>query len=150
MGRSLRFGRAGRKHDGPAGDTPAATPWWEDVAGNARSHGAMPYVVEGFTEITDAVRRGHAVLVRREHAEVADGVTVFDVGATPVTGAFAQVSEQTKAAPPVVAILRFDVGTARFVMQDAASPAGAVQLTPRRLARYLDAPDRSVGVALGA
>jgi hypothetical protein len=132
-------------------DDPAAPRhWWDDVAGNARAHGAMPYVVEGFTEITDAVRRGHAVLVRREQVEVADGVTVFEAGATPVTGAFSPVSERTSAAPPIVAILRFDVGTARFVLQDAGSPAGAVQLTPKRLARYLDSPDRSVGVALGA
>jgi hypothetical protein len=77
-------------------------------------------------------------------------VTVFEADSTPVTGAFAPVSERTKAAPPIVAILRFDAGTARFVLQDAGSPAGAVQLTPKRLARYLDAPDRSVGVALGA
>ena len=61
-------------------------PWWDEVAGNARAHGALPYVVEGFTEITDAVRRGHAVLVRREEAEVAEGVTVFDAGATPDDG----------------------------------------------------------------
>lgn len=128
----------------------AAGGWWDEVAGTARAHGARPYVVEGFTEITDAVRRGHAVLVRREEAEVAEGVRVFAADSTPVTGAFAPVSERTKAAEPIVAILRFDVGTARFVLQDAASPAGAVQLTPKRLARYLDAPDRSVGVALGA
>jgi hypothetical protein len=143
MGRSLRFGRQ-READNTPRD------WWDEIAGNARAHGARPYVVEGFTEITDAVRRGHAVLVRREQAEVADGVTVFDADSTPVTGAFSPVSERTKAQPPVVAILRFDVGTARFVLQDAASPAGAVQLTPKRLARYLDAPDRQVGVALGA
>ncbi len=141
MGRSLRRARSGDD----AGDD---RNWWDDVAGNARAHGALPYVVEGFTEITDAVRRGHAVLVRREQVEVADGVTVFDAGATPVTGAFSPVA--ATAAPPIVAILRFDMGTARFVLQDAASPAGAVQLTPKRLARYLDAPDRSVGVALGA
>jgi hypothetical protein len=121
--------------------------WWDEVAGNARAHGARPYVVEGFSEITDAVRRGHAVLVRREHAEVADGVTIFEDGTTGMTGAFGPAAGR---AAPIVAILRFDIGTARFVLQDAASPAGAVQLTPRRLARYLDAPDRSVGVALGA
>jgi hypothetical protein len=117
---------------------------------NARSHGAMPYVVEGFTEITEAVRRGHAVLVRREAAEVADGITVFDAGATPVTGPFGNLPNKAQEAQPIVAILRFDVGTARFVLQDAASPAGAVQLTPKRLARYLDSPGREVGVALGA
>ena len=125
MGRSLRRSRATRTTDAPA-----ERHWWDDVAGNARAHGALPYVVEGFTEITDAVRRGHAVLVRREQVEVADGVTVFDAGATPVAGAFAKVGTASEsAAPPVVAILRFDVGTARFVLQDAGSPAGAV--TPR-------------------
>ncbi|MCW2927476.1 MAG: hypothetical protein JWM86_1444 [Thermoleophilia bacterium] len=134
--------------DGSREDESAA--WWDEVASNARAHGAMPYVVEGFTEITEAVRRGHAVLVRREQAEVAEGITVFQAGATPMTGAFSPVSDRTREAPPIVAILRFDVGTARFVLQDAGSPAGAVQLTPKRLARYLDAPDRSVGVALGA
>ena len=112
MGRSLRRAESGR--DNASG---AAVSWWDDVAGNARAHGALPYVVEGFTEITDAVRRGHAVLVRREEVEVAEGVTVFDAGATPVTGAFSPVSERMKASPPIVAILRFDVGTARFVLQ---------------------------------
>lgn len=150
MGRSLRFRR---NHDGGDGDQSptddASAAWWDDVLGNARSHGARPYVVEGFTEITDAVRRGHAVLVRRERAEVADGITVFEQGSTPVTGAFGPAGAHAPT-PPIVAILRFDMGTARFVLQDAASPAGAVQLTPKRLARYLDAPDRSVGVALGA
>ena len=105
-------------------------------------------MVEGFTDITDAVRRGHAVLVRREQVEVADGVTVFDEDSTPVTGPFA--ARPADAREPVVAILRFDVGTARFILQDAGSAAGAVHLTPRRLATYLDSPDRSVGVALGA
>ncbi len=144
MGRSLRFGRARTAR--PALEERGE--WWDEVVGNARAHGARPYVVEGFSEISDAVRRGHAVLVRREQAEVADGVTIFEPGATPVTGAFGP-SAATDAAP-IVAILRFDVGTARFVLQDAASPAGAVQLTPRRLARYLESPGRSVGVALGA
>jgi hypothetical protein len=139
------MGRSGRDDS----NEPVELPWWEEVAGNARAHGALPYVVEGFTEITEAVRRGHAVLVRREQAEVADGITVFEPGSTPVTGAFASIGVE-QSPPPIVAILRFDVGSARFVLQDAGSPAGAVQLTPRRLARYLDAPDRSVGVALGA
>lgn len=141
MGRSRRFERAGD-------DSTTATPWWEDVAGNARAHGAMPYVVEGFTEISDAVRRGHAVLVRREAAQVADGMTIFEAGASPVTGAFGPDAAPGPA--PIVAILRFEVSSARYVLQDAHSPTGSVQLTPRRLARYLDAPDRSVGVALGA
>jgi hypothetical protein len=142
MGRSQRFGR----QDEPPASGEA--PWWEEVAGNARAHGARPYVVEGFTEITDAVRRGHAVLVRREAAEVADGITVFDAGSTPVTGPFANVAATQ--ATPIVAILRFDFGSARFVLQDAASPTGGVQLTPRRLARYLQEDSRSTGVALGA
>ncbi|MCW2924419.1 MAG: hypothetical protein JWM98_1823 [Thermoleophilia bacterium] len=146
MGRSLRSGKQAHA----SGTAAEEQPWWEGVAGNARAHGALPYVVEGFQEISDAVRRGHAVLVRREQVEVSEGMTVFADGATPVTGAFSPISERTKAAPPIVAILRFDVSTARFVLQDAGTPAGAVQLTPRRLARYLDAPDRSVGVALGA
>jgi hypothetical protein len=128
-------------------DSTPGTDWWDEIAGNARAHGARPYVVEGFAEITEAVRRGHAVLVRREQAEVADGMTIFESGSSPMTGAFGPGATDP---PPVVAILRFDIGSARFVLQDVASPAGAVQLTPRRLARYLDAPDRSVGVALGA
>ena len=144
MGRSLRFGRGGRGEQPRVG----TETWWDEVAGNARAHGARPYVVEGFVEITDAVRRGHAVLVRREQAEVADGITVFEQHSTPVTGAFGPSG--ASAVSPVVAILRFDIGTARFILQDAASPAGAVHLTPKRLARYLDTPDRSVGVALGA
>jgi len=146
MARPPRFGRTPPSTSQAA---PAAeTPWWEEISLNARSHGAMPYVVEGFTEITEAVRRGHAVLVRREAAEVADGITVFDQGATPVTGPFQALP--AKEVAPVVAILRFDVGSARFVLQDAASPAGAVQLTPKRLANYLNAPGRETGVALGA
>ena len=145
MARPLKFGRTARSADAsaPAG----AAPWWEEISTNARTHGALPYVVEGFTEITEAVRRGHAVLVRREAAEVADGITVFDEGATPVTGPFQSLPTE---AAPIVAILRFDVGSARFVLQDAASPAGAVQLTPKRLATYLASPGREMGVALGA
>jgi hypothetical protein len=135
----------GRSH----GDVAAATEsWWDSIASNARAHGARPYVVEGFTEISDAVRRGHAVLIRRERAEVADGITVFDDAPAGVSGAFGPAS--TMAPPPIVAVLRFDLGTARFVVQDSSSPTGGVQLTPRRLATYLNAPDRSVGVALGA
>lgn len=146
MGRALRFGRRADADGAPSGD---AAPWWEAIAGNARAHGALPYVVEGFTEITDAVRRGHAVLVRREQVEVADGVTIFDADSTP-SSAFVPPQAAAATAPPVVAILRFDVGTARFLLQDAGSPVGAVQLTPKRLARYLDSPERSTGVALGA
>lgn len=145
MGRSLRLPGARRA----AADTAASGAWWDEIAANARAHGAMPYVVDGFTEITDAVRRGHAVLIRRERAEVADGMTIFDDSSAPMTGAFSQVARED-VRTPVVAILRFDLGSARFVLQDPASPIGAVQLTPRRLARYLESPDRCTGVALGA
>jgi hypothetical protein len=147
----IRFGRAPRANASDTGaDDPLDAPaWCDELARNARAHGASPYVVEGFADITDAVKRGHAVLVRRECVEVADGVTVFDSEATPITGPFA-AQPRKSAAEPIVAILRFDVGTARFVLQDAHSPAGGVQLTPRRLATYLDDPDRSIGIALGA
>lgn len=148
MGRSLRWGRRDASPGRPDENETAtgaqqAHPWWQELAGNARAHGALPYVVEGFTEIVDAVRRGHPVLVRRERVEVADGITVFDVDIVSSTST-------KQEGDPVVAILRFDVGTARFVLQDPASPVGGIQLTPKRLARYLDSPDRSTGVALGA
>lgn len=146
----IRFGRAPREDAGATDADPLDAPaWCDELAKNARAHGASPYLVEGFTDITDAVRRGHAVLVRRERVEVADGVTVFEQEATPITGPFA--AQPARSAPdPIVAILRFDVGTARFVLQDAHSPTGGIQLTPRRLATYLNDPDRSVGIALGA
>lgn len=96
----------------------------------------MTYRVDGFQEIVDAVRRGHAVLVRRTRVEVADGIVVFDTAAPGDDG--------------VAAILSFDIGTARFVLQDPADPHAQVALTPRRLQRYVDAPDRSCGLALGA
>lgn len=110
-------------------------PWHEAVARTARLHGAMPYVVEGFMEVTEAVRRGHPVVVRKERAEVSAGQVVF-----------ADAADLDEA---VVTITRFDLGTARFVVQDPESPIGAVQLTPKRLQAYLAEPERSVGVALG-
>ena len=133
-------------------------PWYDALARTARDHGALPYVVEGFTEIVDAVRRGHAVLVRRERCEVAEGIVVFDEDGTAMSDALAPASHRPSPAdgardpsrPPVVAILRFDPGTARFILQDPAASSGAVQLTPRRLQRYLAEPEREVGVALGA
>lgn len=131
MGRSLRFGRKSSNNQ-----CQGKLSWWDELAQNARNHGARPYIVEGFTEVTDAVKRGHAVLVRRERAQVSDTVTVFE-------------HELSNDESAVVAILRFDVHTARFVLQDATSSTLSIQLTPRRLARYLDAPERSVGVALG-
>lgn len=147
MGRSLRFRGSSLRAGGPPGGD--AAPWWDEIASNARAHGAMPYVVEGFQEISDAVRRGHAVLVRREAAEVAEGVTVFDSD-TEGMGTISPMAAATASPPAIVAILRFDFASARFVLQDAGSASGAVQLTPRRLARYLESPSRSVGVALGA
>ena len=147
MGRSLRMVRG--HAPGDAVDGGAVEDWWSQIERNARAHGALPYRVEGFTEISDAVRRGHAVLVRRETVEVADGIVVFDdarSGAPPQ--AFGpSLPEQERA---VAVILRFDPSTARFVLQDMASAAGAIQLTPRRLARYLEHPTRSTGIALGS
>lgn len=130
--------------------------WHERIQATARTHGAMPYVVEGFVEISEAVRRGHAVLVRRMPAQVADGVTIFERAPRPVrlAGSLhpADAPDASSSDDAVVAILRFNTGTARFVLQDAdgSLPMGGIELTPRRLQRYLDDPERSLGVALGA
>lgn len=127
------------RHDGSTEGyvvEPEEGPWHEVVVKTARLHGAMPYVVEGFMEVTEAVRRGHPVVVRKERAEVADGHYVFDDVAPADDEA-------------VVTITRFDLGTARFVVQDPESAMGGVQLTPRRLQEYMSSPGRSVGVALG-
>ena len=70
---------------------------------------------------------------------------MFEPGGTHVTGPFSPAAMHEP--EPVVAVLRFDVGTARFVIQDAASPTGGVQLTPRRLANYLSALARRRGRA---
>jgi hypothetical protein len=113
----------------------------------ARAHGAYPYVVEGFLEITEAVRRGHSVLIRREAAEVADGISIFEETVDPGT---AEPSILGAAIEPVATILTFDVRVARFVIQDPRSVVGSVQLTPKRLQQYLDAPGRQQGIALGA
>src|SRR4051812_6836035 len=87
MARPHRFGDRTR---GVEDDDAARPAWWDDIAASARAHGARPYVVEGFTEISDAVRRGHAVVVRRQAAEVADGISVFDQPvSTAMTGPFA-------------------------------------------------------------
>lgn len=120
-------------------------PWHERYARTARAHGALAYEVEGFVEVTEAVRRGHAVIVRRERVEVADGVTVFPTPSPPPR------PEGSSAADSVAAILRFDIGSACYMLHDATgSEAQApVALTPRRLQRYLDAPARRVGVAIG-
>jgi hypothetical protein len=100
-----------------------------------KAAGSLPYLVEGFVEITEAVRRGHAVILKRETCEVADGITVFDVESEDVES---------------VTVLRFSPTTARYAIGDAANAAGGIELTPKRLQRYLSAPTRSVGVALGA
>jgi hypothetical protein len=124
--------------------------WVAELLAVTRAHGAWSYKVEGFFDITDAVRRGHPVLVRREAAEVAEGVRVFDrpAGAAKPTGPLSWLADEHP--DEVVTLVRFDVGTARFVLQDVGSAAGEVALTPRRLQKYLDDPARSVGVALGA
>jgi hypothetical protein len=125
--------------------------WHERALRSARLHGAMPYVVEGFQEINDAVRRGHSVLLRRERCEVAQGVVVFDddhAAAARTTMPIAQPRREPST--PLVTVVSFDTATARFVLQDAVGAAGAIQLTPRRLQQYLSDPDRMTGVALGA
>jgi hypothetical protein len=126
-------------------------PWYDELSANARAHGAYPYVVEGFMEVVEAVRRGHSVLVRRVSAEVAEGVRVFD---TPPRGPGIPGSPMEALCASgdgeVVTILRFDVSTARFELRDAGGGGEAIQLTPKRLQRYLSQPDCGMGVALGA
>jgi len=131
---------------------PEAGPWYDELAANARAHGAYPYVVEGFMEVVEAVRRGHAVLIRRVETEVADGVRVF---ANPVPSMGTPGSPLAELCSSVdegvVTILSFDLSTARFELQDASGGGmGAVQLTPKRLQRYMSQPETEVGVALGA
>jgi hypothetical protein len=121
--------------------------WYDGMVRAARSHGAYPYVVEGFIEITEAVRRGHAVLIRREEAEVADGVRVFE---ERERGPIEQAGFAVASSDPVATILSFNARTARFVIQDPRSAVGSVELTPKRLQAYLAADGREVGVALGA
>lgn len=138
---------------GRGADADASTvPWHERAVRSARAHGALPYVVEGYGEISDAVRRGHAVLLRRERCEVAENVVVFDE--TPSVGVHVSVpiTRSTTPSPstPLVTVVNFDPLTARFVLRDAVGATGSIQLTPRRLQRYLDDPSRMVGVALGA
>lgn len=177
MGRLNLFRRASRRPADAAGDLRAATgaAWHEDVMRAAGAQGALPYLVEGFTEINEAVRRGHAVLLKREAAEVADGITVFAdapgtaldaPGTAPDMRDGSLILARRDLQPPIgadpvgyfrrlggsllVTISRFDVRTARFVVQDGASAIGAIELTPKRLARYVSEPRRAVGVALGA
>jgi hypothetical protein len=100
-------------------------------------------VVEGFSEVSEAVRRGHPVLLRREQATVAEGVTVFAAAGATATWPGGQGPVDT------VTVQAFDVRTARFVVRDGASLVGELELTPRRLAAYLADPERAVGVALG-
>jgi hypothetical protein len=95
----------------------------------------MAYEVEGFFEVSDAVRRGHAVIVRRSSCEVSPGSTVF--AGTP------------DGEVQLVTIRRFDPTTARYEVDDPFDGTGAgLQLTPRRLAVYLAHPERESGVAL--
>jgi hypothetical protein len=120
------------------------------VRATASAQGQLPYVVEGFTEVSEAVRRGHPVLLRREPATVAEGITVFEPSTRHGSDAGAASSVAFAGAPgDTVTVQSFDVRTARFVVRDATSVVGELELTPRRLAAYLADPDRAVGVALG-
>ncbi len=152
MGRFRDRLRRDRAHGRTADGAASSTPWHERAVQSARAHGALPYVVEGYGEISDAVRRGHAVLLRRERCEVADNVVVFDE--PPASGVHVSVpiARPDRKAPstPLVTVVNFDPLTARFVLRDAVGATGSIQLTPRRLQRYLDDPARMVGVALGA
>lgn len=155
MGRLIKLLRRPAPGESPAATSVDPAEWYEDVVRLARAQGAMPYVVEGFVEIYEAVRRGHAVMLKREECVVAEGVTVFaDSPAAPA-------DDDALAADPigwfrrlgsamVVTVARFDPRTARFVLQDTASVVGSLELTPKRLQRYVDSPGRAVGVALGA
>lgn len=119
-------------------DSGATAAWQHRLVSNAQHQGRMPYVVEGFFEIHDAVRRGHPVVVERATCQVADGTTVFADDDSP--------SDQ----PTLVTITRFDPTRARFVITDPVSEVGTVELTPRRLQVYLSNDGRDTGVALGA
>ena len=153
MGRIRDRVRRGRAHDRPAGAAGSELSWHERAVRSARAHGAMPYVVEGYTEISEAVRRGHSVLLRRQRCEVAEGIVVFDeVGAADIRSALPMSGAARAQQPstPLVTVVSSDAGTARFVPRDAVGATDSVQLTPRRLERYLSDPERHVGVALGA
>lgn len=116
--------------------SPVAKEWFDDVLDNARTQGSLPYLVEGYPEVMEAVRRGHAVLVRRVPCQVTETIAIFD--------------DQYSTDDAVVTVIRFDVRTARYVVTDPYTAVGALELTPKRLERYLDHPQRSIGVALGA
>lgn len=156
MGRGRTwFRRRAPGADVPALPRPTQADWYEDVVRLARAQGALPYVVEGYVEINEAVRRGHAVLLKRERAQVADGVIVFDdlsadAGSSPATTPPPLAAMEPAVLRPLVTVASFDVRSARYVLQDGASAVGSIQLTPKRLARYVAEPRRAVGVALGA
>lgn len=138
MGRWILKGRSKERTSAVPTRTanPIAKSWFDDVIVNARSQGALPYLVEGYPEVMEAVRRGHAVLVRRLPCQVTDTVSVFD--------------DAYSTEDAVVTVIRFDVRTARYVITDPHSAVGSLELTPKRLERYLDDPMRSIGIALGA
>lgn len=131
--------------------------WYEHVEKMARAGGAFPYVVEGFTEISEAVRRGHRVVLKREQCEVADGITIFDEqpgaphsGAPPADGALLAGWFPRIGSARVVTVSAFNLLSARFTIEDGGSPDGTLELTPRRLANYVADPARAIGIALGA
>lgn len=136
------FGTRGRKPEqqvavAAAVQQSGSSDWYDDVIVTARAEGSMPYLVEGYPEINEAVRRGHAVLLRREPCDVTDTVRIFD-------------TRPDNDPDAVVTVLRFNVRTARYVISDPASTVGSLELTSKRLERYLADPRRSVGIALGA
>ncbi|MBC7643788.1 MAG: hypothetical protein H7123_01590 [Thermoleophilia bacterium] len=121
--------------------------WHERALLAARAHGRMPYLVDGFVEVTEAVRRGHAVVLQRVEQEVAEGVTVF---ARRIDGPVSGPAPIRAGNAELVTVVRFDPVSARYVLTDAASTVGSLELTPKRLQRYLADPARATGVALGA
>lgn len=142
----LRAAASGTTAGGPRprrGAAPARC-WPDTAVDQARQQGAFPYVVEGFAEVSEAVRRGHAVMLRRETCTVAEGITVFSERSSAGAAGFAAATDQD-----LVTVSKFEVRTARFLVNDPYSATGSIELTPKRLQRYLLDDQRAVGVALG-
>lgn len=137
--------RSGRQAAGSAQARGESRPWPERVAESASENGAFPYVVEGFAEVSEAVRRGHAVVLPREACKVADGISVFEDRSESGASAFGGAGGH----PDLVTVSKFEVRTARFLVTDPYSAVGSIELTPKRLQRYMLDERRAVGVALG-